>query len=101
MTTAICNPVLLRPVADISPLWDALNGLGWSKIPSDLTEIDAAWCSLRLLELDTDGELSDLLQLATWEDLNGFAWDLRDAWHTARCEAREFDREVSDHRDYV
>jgi hypothetical protein len=100
MTTALCSPVLLRPVAQYDPLWDALYNLGWSEVPTDLTEIDASWCYFALSELGQD-EIDDLLQLAPWDVMNGFAYDLRDAWHTARCEAMEFDREVRDHRDYI
>ena len=100
MTASLCSPVLLRPVADFAPLWEALDSLGWSEIPTDLTEIDENWCYCKLSELGQD-EIDDLLQLVTWETMTGYAYDMRDNWHIARCEAIEFDREVSDHRDYV
>ena len=94
MTTTLCAPV------DFSLLWKALDNLGWHQIPCDLSEIDAAWCHGRLFRMN-EQEIDDLLQDATWEVMDEFADQLREEWTMARIEAREFDREVSSHRDYV
>jgi hypothetical protein len=79
----------LAPTAQFEPLWEALQELGWMDIPTDLTEIDANWCHCALADLDRPC-IDELLEVASWEAMNGFARDLRDTWHHARCEDREF-----------
>jgi hypothetical protein len=58
-------------------LWDALDSLTWSDIPSDLTEIDANWCYNRLIEY-CDGELSEHLNAAGHDELSNMAYEFRD-----------------------
>ena len=79
------------PVVDLTPLWEALESLGWYEIPSDLTEIDANWC-WAYLSSHVDDEIAELVELADWQTMHDFAYDLRDSWHTARAEDAEFRR---------
>ncbi len=82
---------------DLSPLWAHLDDLSDFDIPSDLTEIDAAWVFSVLDDVDSEC-IQEGLQCVTYEILNLFAYDLRDLWHTARCEQAEWDS--TRRRDY-
>jgi len=70
--------------------WERLKALPSASIPDDLSEIDADFCYYSLEQyahtLSEDTELDRL----PWEILRGFAYDLRDLWHTARAEAAQF-----------
>lgn len=66
-------------VAGLSPLWESLLSFPWSRVPSDLTEIDAHWCYCRLVAAK-DQRVASLLPEADWEAMNGFAMALREVW---------------------
>lgn len=76
---------------DITPIWEVLVDLGWSYIPSDLSEIDENWCYNRVLEYCA-GELEGLAELVPWHEWRDMAYDLRDLWHNAMAEDAEHSR---------
>jgi hypothetical protein len=71
--------------------WDYLNNLGTFSIPEDLSEIDATWVYYMLDDCG-EPEVEEAVEALGWADLVSLASDLRDAWHTARCEAMEWER---------
>jgi hypothetical protein len=76
---------------DLDAIWFHLDGLTDMDIPSDLTEIDAAWIYAVLNDVDSEC-IQEALMHVTRKELDLYAYDLRDRWHTARCEALDWDR---------
>ena len=89
MAIGICAPVVLLDRGP-APLWESLKSLGWSEIPSDLSEIDANWV-YRKIQQQNDLDLDEMLELASYEQLAGLAYDLQDHWLEARITQREFE----------
>jgi hypothetical protein len=66
--------------------------LGVFDIPEDLSEVDAHWVYCVLSD-STDPFIEDIAEFLGWFTLDGLAYDLRDTWHTARCESMEWERD--------
>ena len=81
--------ITTAPIEDCA--WEFLDNLGPCSIPEDLSEIDATWIFYTLSESGEAGVEEAALNLDR-ATLNGLAFDLRDIWHTARCEQLEWDR---------
>ena len=86
MTT---QAIATKTKTEIDLLWDVLENLSWNEIPTDLTEIDENWCYNRILEYCA-GELEEMLERASYENMACMASDLRDIWHDARAEDAQY-----------
>ena len=82
---------MITTTPNLTACWQYLTGVPFDGTFDDLEDIPPSWVDSARADAEDPVVLGSLEGLS-WKDLQGFAEDLRDYWHTALAEAMQWDR---------